>query len=327
MLVAVNYHYIRECFETPYPSIFGVSPLEFSNQLDLLGRAAKFLSANDICDIIEGKKEMPSRAAVVTFDDGLKEQYELAWPILRKKGIPAIFFVNTKPIEENCLTTTHQVHILRANVHPAELELALREELKTIGCTLDLPCPARARNVYRYDTVSNARVKYFLNYILPEEQQRYIVGRCFYSFELNDAQLSNDIYMSKDMIRKLASNGSLGSHGHAHRNLGLLEDDIAIADFDISMKKIKEWTGRKVRCFSYPFGSTDACSRAVATRAQAQGEVKFAFTMERVANAGFKCPMFLGRFSTSDIFVPGQTDDIDKFWAAAAHSNCVTDRR
>lgn len=54
MLIAVNYHYIRERFDEPYPSIFGVTPSEFAQQLDALGAEATFVGASDIVDALDG---------------------------------------------------------------------------------------------------------------------------------------------------------------------------------------------------------------------------------------------------------------------------------
>ena len=45
-----------------------------------------------------GEKAIPSRAAVLTFDDGWKSQYEVAWPILKKFGYPVTLFIYTEGI-------------------------------------------------------------------------------------------------------------------------------------------------------------------------------------------------------------------------------------
>lgn len=49
MLIAVNYHYIRESFEAPYPAIFGKTPAELRSQLEQLGKAGSFVSADQEC--------------------------------------------------------------------------------------------------------------------------------------------------------------------------------------------------------------------------------------------------------------------------------------
>jgi len=48
MLLATNFHYLRSSFETPYPSIFGLTPEQFEHQIDVLGKESNYVSAVDI---------------------------------------------------------------------------------------------------------------------------------------------------------------------------------------------------------------------------------------------------------------------------------------
>ena len=51
-----------------------------------------------LVDALEGRDTLPSRAVVLTFDDGWENQYAHAFPILRRFGVTATFFVFTTPI-------------------------------------------------------------------------------------------------------------------------------------------------------------------------------------------------------------------------------------
>ena len=320
MLIAINYHYIREGFDTPYPSIFGVTPEDFSFQLDVLGRSASFLSMDDIVDIVDGKRSLPDRSVVITFDDGLKEQYELAWPVLQKKGIPAIFYANTRPIEENFVTTTHKIHIVRAYTHPDELLNHLQNVLAKENLEFSLPYAHEAQKVYRYDSVENARLKFFLNHMLEEKQQEIVVGQIFQKAGFDQTNISNELYMDKSMAAELAESGCLGTHGHAHRPLGLLCNETALSDFVTSMNKLNQWTGLNMKTLSYPFGFKEACSEEVARQAEKMG-IKFAFTMERAGNIKIDAPMFMARFSVSDVFDAKKSVNIEKFWEQVSHAS------
>ncbi|MDZ7696605.1 MAG: polysaccharide deacetylase family protein [Deltaproteobacteria bacterium] len=230
-----------------------------------------------------------------------------------KKGIPAIFFVNTKPIEEDFVTVTHKIHILRARTPPDKLLAILKQILSRENIAFELPDSAIARSIYKFDSAEAAKLKYFLNYVLNENQQKLVIDRSFNILGFDQARMSNDLYMTKDMIVKLALTGALGTHGHAHRPLGLLEKNIAIADFDISINKLKEWTGKDMLAFSYPFGFYEACSKAVADYAM-NNHIKFAFTLERAGNKKLDTPMFLGRFSPNDIFIGNTSYCPITFW-------------
>ena len=69
-------------------------------------------------DISLGKKLLPEKSCLITFDDGLKSQYENALPLLEKLKVPAIFFVNALPYAEERACLIHKVHYSRANLPP-----------------------------------------------------------------------------------------------------------------------------------------------------------------------------------------------------------------
>jgi peptidoglycan/xylan/chitin deacetylase (PgdA/CDA1 family) len=49
----------------------------------------------DLPDFLSGKRPLPPRAVAITFDDGHVSSYQYAYPILRKHGFAATFFVYT----------------------------------------------------------------------------------------------------------------------------------------------------------------------------------------------------------------------------------------
>ena len=99
MLIAINFHYIRKSFECKYTSIFGKTPEKFRSQLLRLKSIFDFVSQNQIIECINNNN-FSKHSAVITFDDGLKEQYINALPMLDDLSIPAIFYINTSNISE-----------------------------------------------------------------------------------------------------------------------------------------------------------------------------------------------------------------------------------
>ena len=67
-----------------------------------------------LVDALEGRDTLPSRAVVITFDDGWANQYRHALPILRRFGLTATFFVFTTPIgKDSKLMTWEQLRELQ----------------------------------------------------------------------------------------------------------------------------------------------------------------------------------------------------------------------
>ena len=49
----------------------------------------------DLAHWLEGTGTFPPRPALITFDDGYRDNAEIAWPILRERGVPAVIFLAT----------------------------------------------------------------------------------------------------------------------------------------------------------------------------------------------------------------------------------------
>ena len=93
-LITLGYHSISErgLRETGYLHL-SVEKSVFRKHLKILKKCGySFLSVRDLVLIREGKMSFPHRAAVIYFDDGLKDVFLNAYPILKEMGIPAIIF-------------------------------------------------------------------------------------------------------------------------------------------------------------------------------------------------------------------------------------------
>jgi len=68
----------------------------FTAQMEYLARNNyNVIRLADLPDFMSGKRPLPPRAVVITFDDGHVSSYQHAYPILRQYGFPATFFVYT----------------------------------------------------------------------------------------------------------------------------------------------------------------------------------------------------------------------------------------
>jgi peptidoglycan/xylan/chitin deacetylase (PgdA/CDA1 family) len=302
MLVAVNYHYIRDSFDTPFPGIHGVTPVQFEEQLKLLARAGEFVSADQIRAAVRGDQVLPERAISVTFDDGLREQYEHALPILRRLGIPAIFFINTAPIASCRVLPVHKIHLLRAHVAPAEFTRLLQRHAADQGITLDLERECEAASLhYNYDSPEAARLKYLLNFLLNPDQRDRLVEVLFAEvFTGQESAISRGLYMDVGQIRELSRHACIGTHAHEHLPLGLLPPALAEKQIEMSLAYLAEWSGYRPFALSYPYGAHNVCSRGVGETAERLG-VEFAFTMERAGNRDLRQRMHLARFDCNDL--------------------------
>ncbi|MFR4415586.1 MAG: polysaccharide deacetylase family protein [Butyricicoccus sp.] len=59
------------------------------------------LLSADLINIRAGKEAMPERPVMITFDDGYRSNYDIAYPILQKTGMKAVIALIGKSIRAN----------------------------------------------------------------------------------------------------------------------------------------------------------------------------------------------------------------------------------
>ncbi len=318
MLFAVNYHYIRDSFDAPYPSIFGVTPDRFRKELRALRESARLVGGEQLMEWAGRDLPDDGAALVVTFDDGLAEQYEHALPVLREEGAPALFFVNSAPLAEGRVSTVHKLHLLRSRLSPHCFSTLLDEQAKRLGLELPEAEGEAPQRHYQYDTPAAARLKYRLNFLLDTEQRRQLADACFEAhFPDRDAEVSRRLYMDAGQIRNLGERGLLGSHAHRHLPLGLLPEPKIREQIRSSLDHLERWSGRRPAAMSYPYGSRAACTPAVGLIAAEEG-VRFAFTMERAGNPDCHRTLFLARYANNDLPFDGGVAALRDFFLRKA---------
>jgi peptidoglycan/xylan/chitin deacetylase (PgdA/CDA1 family) len=85
----------------------------FEQDLDYLATHYTPIASSDLPDVTAGKYH-GKRIMLLSFDDGLREMYDVVAPILLRKGIPAIFFVNSAFVDNRALMFRYQVSLLIA---------------------------------------------------------------------------------------------------------------------------------------------------------------------------------------------------------------------
>ena len=73
---------------------------DFEAQMQMLkDKGITVIGMQDYLAWRRSEKSIPPRCAVITFDDGWKSQYEVAWPILKKFGYPVTLFIYTEGVQ------------------------------------------------------------------------------------------------------------------------------------------------------------------------------------------------------------------------------------
>lgn len=182
---------------------------------------------------------LPSRSLVITFDDGYRDNHDVALPILRRHGLPATFFVATGFLDGGRMWNDTVIEALR-RAPAGELDLN-----DIAGCgrpVLGTPASRRAA----VDAVLS-RVKY-LEPVPRQAAVQAIAARA-------GVPLPDDLMMSSDQVRSLHRAGmQIGGHTVFHPILRSLDDGAARREIDEGRRHLQDITAAPVTLFAYPNG-------------------------------------------------------------------------
>ena len=175
----------------------------------------------------EGNYKTP--AALITFDDGAKGNFDYAFPIMEKLNCPSLMFLNMAPINGEIFWSG----------------------LITYLCDYD--------EKFKEQVISKKKIKtpYFL-YLKPNEIEEYLSenpskiyrkAREYYGEFLNANDLNK---MSKSKLV------SFGNHMYQHYNCALCSKEELTDNFIKNQTEIERFEN-STKLFSYPFGQKDTC--------------------------------------------------------------------
>jgi peptidoglycan/xylan/chitin deacetylase (PgdA/CDA1 family) len=98
-VIVLRYHSVGEPADVRAYLDPGLSlaPQSFRAQIRALARRFEVLAPGDV-PRRAARPAVRGRAVVLTFDDGYRDNHDVALPILREEGVPAAFYVTTGPL-------------------------------------------------------------------------------------------------------------------------------------------------------------------------------------------------------------------------------------
>ncbi len=105
VLTILTYHRVDEPGARPdlMPSLISATPDGFAAQIAMVARNFDPVGLPDVVAALDQPTRLPSRAVLITFDDGYRDFATHAWPVLRSAGVPATLFVATAAADDPTL--------------------------------------------------------------------------------------------------------------------------------------------------------------------------------------------------------------------------------
>jgi peptidoglycan/xylan/chitin deacetylase (PgdA/CDA1 family) len=197
---------------------------EFIDELDFLLCHYKPVELHELLNReMHGKKVFH-----LSFDDGLKQCFDIIAPLLFRKGVPATFFVNPAFVGNSQLFHRYKASLVVSHImdHPSDLK-----NLKVSG----------------FDIRSVLAIPYHQSSLIDDIALK--MGISWDNF-LGDYKP----YMTESQIQHLASRGfTIGSHSWDHPEFWLLNEEEQQQQVTRSMEWVSEKFKMKINAFAFPY--------------------------------------------------------------------------
>jgi peptidoglycan/xylan/chitin deacetylase (PgdA/CDA1 family) len=222
----------------------------FREQMEYLRRYHNPISLVQLIDYYCNHGAIPDNAVIITMDDGYKSNYELAYPVLRKFGVPATIFLTVDFVDRKHFLWFDRVEyaINMTKIEAAELQIGSDTE----QIFLDMQdSDAKMR--------SSQQVKQKIK-SMPQELKEMVVDSLEHRLgcSLRDSNSFPDIYLPmewQDVLEIVRSDIiSFGSHTVTHVIMTKCSVEAAKREASFSKQYIEDKTGLECKFFCYPNG-------------------------------------------------------------------------
>ena len=244
-LTVLTYHRIHpDAMTQPFDQgVIDTTPAEFEQQIATLRRYFTLIGLEELRSHLAGGP-LPPNPAVLTFDDGYRDCYDRALPILLKYGVKATFFIATSYVSERRVFWWDRIsYLVHCSTYP-------RIEIRyPIHVTLELGAKEQAIQqllsiIKRWHSLD---IESFLTGLAESCGVRW------------DAELersyADELVMSWDHVRALRRAGmEIESHTRTHRVLQTVPQHELVGELAGSKLDLEEQLGERISSVSYPVG-------------------------------------------------------------------------
>lgn len=214
-------------------------PVEiFDWQMRLVAKLFNVISLDQALEFLEGGS-VPSRAVVITFDDGYMDNYTIALPIIKKYGLCATFYVAGDAIITGKIWNEELTHAV-LKTKKSQLHLP------KIGIDM-LPVASEKEKKAAINTL-----KALLKNQKNEIRDNYLSELVFEA----DSVASERYMMTEAQLQAMAQDPSvtIGCHSMSHPMLSYMSKDAARVDVQHCLDYLQALLQRPIVHFAYPYG-------------------------------------------------------------------------
>ncbi|MFT6907291.1 MAG: peptidoglycan/xylan/chitin deacetylase (PgdA/CDA1 family) [Oleiphilaceae bacterium] len=297
-----TYHRIGDKYATDYDrAVFSCTTEALEQQIIAINKNFKIITSEQLRKIVDTNERINDRYALITFDDGYLDNYNQAFPVLKKHKVPGIFYLPTDFIDSEIVPWWDEIAYLLRNSCNESYQLPEQPDIYFLDKN---NIDAVIRKI-----ISQAKLIKNISILEVLEDIRKNFPQALNKFN----KLGNEektLFMNWMQAREMSDNGmEIGSHTMSHQILSQLSDKEQELEITQSKHIIEEKIGRKVLSIAYPVGLYNCYTEKSCTISK-QADYIIGFNKEAGKNKTIANPYDIHRLSVD-------TDDLNlmKFYS------------
>jgi peptidoglycan/xylan/chitin deacetylase (PgdA/CDA1 family) len=265
-LIVLNYHRIGERAGQPWDrTLWNTDAETFDRQLAHLARNAEVVGPEDVLELARERRR--GRHVLITFDDGYRDNHEIAYPLLRRHGLVATFFPTVGFLDGTLGAWWDEIAWM--------VRRAARESIPA-GALLDREL---ALGPEREETIAALVARY--KQLEGEQADRFLQAIAEATGTAPPTRAdSAELWMTWEMVRELRAAGmGVGGHTVTHPILARRAHAEQEREIAGAAERLEQELGHPMRWFAYPVGSSDSYD-AETKRILSERGVELAFCFE-----------------------------------------------
>jgi len=280
-LLVLTYHRVGDASGCCYDrGVFSASASEFDNQLTHLKRVFHMATLEEVLWLAAHPEKFRRPELLITFDDGYRDCYDTAFPVLKSHGVQATFFLVSSFVGTDHLPWWDTIAYIVRNTRQSTISL---RRPYPVSFTIDGSADAVLVNVLRlYKSPATTDPELFIADLSEACEVDAPAGA------------AERVFLDWNQSREMLAGGmAFGSHTHSHRLLGKLPPKEQMDELATSRAILCRELGTKPQSVAFPVGSRDAFTAETMAAAREAGyQVAFSHY------GGFN---HSGRFNTHDV--------------------------
>jgi peptidoglycan/xylan/chitin deacetylase (PgdA/CDA1 family) len=250
-LTVLTYHRIADPKTSLfYDPVISATPDAFRAQIDWLSKHVRVLTLEALVERVQNGSLWKEPAVLITFDDGYRDNFDVALPILAERDVPATFFIPTAYLDEPQLPWWDHVAYVIKRAPPGRFTLERSRERRTPPLEIDLETMPRSAAI-------TAVIRALLDNTVDDER-RFLDDLTRRAEVAVDAEsLGRSLFVTWDQLKQLAKLGTkvaVGSHSRSHANLARLDEESQRLEISMSKQILETRIGCEIKAFAYPYG-------------------------------------------------------------------------